>query len=177
MSRFEYEQTAKNSGPWARCLAISLFLVAAALVLTSLSVEAYRSILQLCALLVLTVAVLLTVRFVVKTYVYRLEARADGGHDLVIVDVQAKARRVVVRLSVQRQAARLLTRPGDISAAIADKTLTVYRYCTDLFPKGTALLVARDGDEDVAVLFQPDETLRTMLVTLLERRDGPAPSA
>ena len=172
MQPMEYEQTAVNTGGIARWSAVSLFLLAAALVLTSINISAFRAVFQLAALFVLTVAVLLTVRFVVKKYVYRTERQANGDFDFVIVDVQAKKRSVAVRLSFATQITGFTDDSEEIRTIRKNKQIHCYPYCTDFAPKNACALLAMDGDERVAVIFQPNETMRQIVRSLMDGLSG-----
>lgn len=163
---YEYEQIKRPTGYVARGIAISLFLVAAAAVVTSLTRQAYRSLFQLAAMLCLTAAAFLTVSFVLRTYLFRTELRESGEYDLVIVQLRGNRRTVNVRLSLTRQATGFSDDPAEVRRARSDPSLKRYVYCNDLCPQDLSVLLARDGDEEIAVFFQPDGRMKQVIRSL-----------
>lgn len=164
---YEYEQKARPQSQLARVIAITLFLIAGATFLTTFGMKSYAWVGQFAALVLLTAAALLTVEFVVKTYFYRTEKRGDGDYDFVIVDVQAKRRSVLVRLSFRKQIDTFLEDAESISRVKKDKGVRTYSHCPDLMPAGACAILAHDGDETICVIFEPDETMKKTIRALV----------
>lgn len=167
MEDFENEQIARSSDPLAKWLAIALFLIAGGLIITSLSMKSYRIILQAGALLLLTAAVFIAVKYVLRTFVYRTEKRESGDYDFVIVDVRGERRVVSVRLSFANQITGYTDDIDEIARIRKKREIRCYLYCTDMKPKEASLLFAHDGDEKIAVIFQPSPAMRDTVRNLV----------
>ena len=111
------------------------------------------------ALFLLTGALLLTVRYLVRRYVYRLTETEDGDFDFVVLEISGKRTVCVCRVSVD--SFRAFARAEKIH-----RVKTTYNWCIE--PHATAyLLTLVDGEEQVVVRFSPDDVMASMIETAL----------
>ncbi len=164
---YEHEQITRSTDPLAKWLSIGLFLIAAALVAVSILVSAFRMFYQLGAIVLLTVSVFIFVKYVARTYQYRTERRENGDYDFIITDIRRTQRIVAVRLSFARQINGYTDDPEEIARIRKDRSIRCYTYCPDLKPEEASLLFANDGEDRIAVIFQPDTEMREVVRSLV----------
>ena len=119
--------------------------------------------LWLCAsLFALTAALLITTRYLVRRYVYRLIAREDGGFDFVVLEISGKRTVCVCRVSTD--SFRTITREEK-----GKRVRPTYDWSTDLGARGY-LLTLTDGEgrffeegEEITVRFSPDREMAAMI--------------
>ena len=104
---------------------------------------------QLLSVILLTAAVLITVRYLLRDYIYRVETNADGEVTcLVIVEVMGKRRTVMSRLSVEEIGQILLGREiGGKKAIRKLQKKGVYRYISQMSRDESAFLEILDDEK------------------------------
>jgi len=115
----------------------------------------YVPIWQFGSLFCLTVALLITARWLARRYVYRLVALDDGGFDFEVIEVRGKRPICVCRVGVE--AFRAIAREEK-----RGRERPTYDWRVGM--EGQAyLLTLADGEETVTVRFSPDKTLAAMI--------------
>lgn len=119
----------------------------------------YPLVWHCAAMFLLTGALLVTVRYLVKRYVYRITETDDGDFDFVVLEISGKRTVCVCRVSV------------DCFRAFAPveknkRVETTYNWCVEPHAAGY-LLTLVDGEEQVTVRFSPDAVMAAMIETVL----------
>ena len=102
----------------------------------------------------LTAALLITVRYLLRRYVYQLSATGDGGFDFVVTEISGKQTLCVCRISTD--AFRAIAREEK-----GKRTRLTYDWSTDL-GASAYLLTMMDGEE-ITVRFSPDREMAAMI--------------
>lgn len=122
----------------------------------------YGPVWLFAALFSLTAALLITVRYLVRRYVYRFVGREDGGFDFVVLEISGKRTLCVCRVSTDAFRALVREEKGK-------RTRPTYDWSTELgAPRH--LLTMTDGDgrffeesEEITVRFSPDREMVAMI--------------
>ena len=114
----------------------------------------YGLIWHFAALFSLTVALLVTVRYLVRRYVYRIVATEDGGFDFVVLEISGKRTVCVCRVSTDSFRAIVREEKGK-------RIRLTYDWSTDLGTRAY-LLTLTDGEE-ITVRFSPDREMAAMI--------------
>ena len=104
----------------------------------------YRSAFQLVSFSLMTVAILLCVRFLFRSYCYRLEP-CDGGVDFVVLELSRRGADTVCRLSMS---ALLSVEPAtreNLAEKKKNRGIKIYNYCVDIAPDDALLLCFADS--------------------------------
>lgn len=122
------------------------FFAASLLLFAASGVRAlpYRSIVQLVSFSLMTVAILVCVRYLFRSYCYKLEPSADGT-DLVVLELSRRGAETVCRLSLS---ALLSVEPATREALAEkrkNKNIKIYNYCVDIAPDDALLLCFYDS--------------------------------
>ena len=159
----------------ARRVATALFAASMALFAVS-GVRAlpYRSVAQLFSFALMTAAILVCVRYLFRSYCYRVEDSEDGP-ELAVIEQSRKGSVTVCRLSM---AALLSVEPWTPELATqkrAQKNIKIYNYCVDVRPADAYLLSFADStyspsDTPICLKIQCDDTFRTTLESFLQNR-------
>ena len=122
---------------------------------------------QLLCVLFLTAAVYLTVRYLLRSYTYRIAPREDGtlGElDLTVIEQVGRRRDAVCRISLADiEAADPITRENEKRLRAERRGQTTFAYYAELAPEHLCLLTVRDREKRVFVLLQTDEKLCSIL--------------
>ncbi len=104
----------------------------------------YRSAVQLVSFSLMTVAILVCVRYLFRSYCYKLEPSADGM-EFVVLELSKRGADVVCRLSLS---ALFSVEPATREALAEkrkDKNIKIYNYCVDIAPDDAFLLNFHDS--------------------------------
>ena len=159
----------------AKKMATAIF--AASLVLFAVSgikVIPYRSILQLFSFALMTAAIMVCVRYLFRSYCYRVE-ESDDGYDFLVLELSKSGAQTVCRLSMDALlAVEPLTR--ELAAEKkAQKHLKIYNYCVDIAPKDVLLLTCADsaympGDDPICLKIQSDADFQAFLSSFVPKQ-------
>ena len=129
----------------------------------------YPALYQLLAVILLTVAVLVIVRYLLRDYVYAIHADEDGdGCELVIVEILGKKQTVVCRVSLA-DVEKMLPRNIYLQTRSKQKT-EVYHYVSEMFPEHAFYLEASNGEKYFFVEILADQGL-SQLISSYKKQD------
>lgn len=129
----------------------------------------YPALYQLLAVILLTVAVLVIVRYLLRDYVYAIHADEDGdGCELVIVEILGKKQTVVCRVSLadvekMLPCALFLKSEGKRKGEI-------YRYVSEMFPEDAFFLEVSNSEKHFFVEILADQRL-SQLISSCKKQD------
>ena len=127
----------------------------------------YPILYQLISVLLLTAAVLITVRYLLRDYIYRVTVKEDGSADFTITEVMGKRKTVVCRISVgeiQEITPLLGLSPKEISQKCGKAVL--YRYVSQWKPSSPYLLEIFDDEKSYFLEISADQGLVDLLLDL-----------
>ena len=144
---------------------------------------AYASIIQLVAVMLLTVAIYLLTSFTLKRYTYKIDFRVgDGdtvsdGYDFYIIENKGKRNITLVRIDLKFLRA-VTAETKENRKALRDEVKSkgelakFYTYCPDMYPNN-AIWAYFDGvcdgvNGDIAIRFCPDDKLKEILEGFLK---------
>lgn len=119
----------------------------------------YALVWQFAALCLLTAALLITTRYLLKEYIYRFVPTADGGFDFVVHERSGKKSICVCRVSVDTFRAFA---PADRQKRVG----VAYHWCVE--PRAASYLLTltdSDGEEETetVIRFSPDREMAAMI--------------
>ena len=168
----QYIPAAKNNR--AKKTATAIF--AASLVLFAVSgIKAipYHSVLQLVSFALMTAAIMVCVRYLFRSYCYRVEV-CDDGYEFVVLELSKSGAQTVCRLSMGALlSAERFTR--ELAAEKkAQKGLKIYNYCVDIAPTDALLLTFADStyapsDTPICLKIQSDAEFESVLSGFLAK--------
>ena len=151
----EYTCAPKSRSRRAYLYVLGCVLLATALwTVPAMTNAPYDLIWHFAALFSLTVALLVTVRYLVRRYVYRIVATEDGGFDFVVLEISGKRTVCVCRVSTDSFRAIVREEKGK-------RIRPTYDWSTDLGTRAY-LLTLTDGEE-ITVRFSPDREMAAMI--------------
>ncbi len=162
----QYIPAAKNNR--AKKTATAIF--AASVVLFALSGWKglpYRFTVQLVSFALMTAAIMVCVRYLFRSYCYRVEA-CDDGYEFVVLELSKSGAQTVCRLSM----AALLSVERLTKELAAEKKaqrgLKIYNYCVDIAPADPLLLTFADStyspsDTPICLKIQSDADFESVL--------------
>ena len=180
---YTYETVHKNQ--IATTIAFILTVVAfGAIFFVSANPIPYASIVQLVAVMLLTVAVYLVTSFSLKAYTYKVDFRTGNGdtvsdgYDFYIIEKRGKRNIMLVRIDL-KYLREIKTETKENRKALREEIRSkgelakFYTYCPDLCPKN-AVWAYFDGvcdgvSGDIAIRFCPDEKLLEILEVFLNK--------
>jgi len=123
----------------------------------------YPALYQLFAVILLTVAILVTVRYLLRDYVYCVREDENGEADeLTVVEIMGKKQTVTCRVSL-RDVGRILPRSVFVQSKMQRKN-TVYRYVSEMFPKDGYFVEILNQDQEFFIELCADD----MLIELMQ---------
>ncbi len=168
-----YEWIPTKNNRKAMNLILCLFLGAGLLMATTVAFRGmpYRWAFQLLALGLLTAAIFLTTRYVMKSFLYRVVSDGQGGHDLTVSELTSGGRRqiTVCRVGLSGIYERILLdfTDGGASATrwhqIKKQRRKIFDYSADLKPDKSIVLYLNEGGEDLTLRLDYDEALWNLL--------------
>ena len=118
----------------------------------------YPALYQLLAVILLTVAVLMIVRYLLRDYVYAIHADESGEvREFVIVEVMGKKQSVVCRVSLA-DVDNMLPR-ADFLKSERRRQMEIYRYVSEMFPENAFYLEIANEEKRFFVEVLADRTL------------------
>lgn len=145
-------------------LGISLALAAACFGVSNLPEIPFVAFYQLVMVFCLMCAILVTVRCLMRNYVYCVAPRADGQDgdppDFTVTEIYGNRVSVVCRISVNdlRGVVRV-TRKNKSAVSAMQKRKRVYHYTASLRPDPLYILVAEEEGEEILLHICADEGL------------------
>ena len=145
-------------------LGIALVLAAAAFGVSCIPGLSFVVLYQLLTVFCLMSAILVTVRYLMRDYIYRVEPRAGGREgeapDFTVTERCGNRLSVVCRLSVTdlRRLTRV-TRQNRAELAARQKRRRVYGYTAVMRPENRYVLTAEDSGEEIFLSICADEGL------------------
>ena len=168
MKLFEFTPK-KNANKLA---AITGILIIGAVLLLCITVIlgelAYRWILQLAGIIMLTAGVFITSRYVMKSYVYSI-IEVDGGNDLTVTEIQCRHTITVCRISISgieqiyvvdkkdREAY------GEVKKKAKAGARKRFNYCADFLEQKYICILCTECGESLAIELSWDESLERLL--------------
>ncbi len=158
----------------AKKIATALFAVSLLLFAVSgIRALPYRSVAQLFSFALMTAAIMVCVRYLFRSYAYRIEPCEDG-FEFVVLELSKGGSTTVCRLST---AALLAVEPWTDELAKekrAQKGLKIYNYCVDVAPADAFLLSFADstyapGEMPICLKIQCDDTFKNTLHSFLQK--------
>lgn len=143
----------------AGILAIALYLVSA------LPGTTFAWAFQLGAVLCLTLAVLVTARFLLRRFVYSVEPSDRGsGTDFVIRELYGKRVTTVCRIALEEiRRVEPWTKESRSHLASEKNGKRFYRYVAELSSRDTVLIQAEESGEECFLLISADAQLSAIL--------------
>ena len=161
-----YEYTPHSSKLREKITAAVAGIIAIALYMVSvLPGTMYAWAFQLGAVLCLTLAVLVTVRFLLRQFVYRIEPSDHGnGTDFVILEIYGKRVTTVCRISPEDiRRVEPWTKESKSRLASEKNGKRFYRYVAELSPRDATLLETEESGETCFLLISADAQLSAIL--------------
>ena len=155
-------------------LGVSLVLAAACFGVSNIPGLSFVAIYQLLMVFCLMSAILVTLRCLMRNYVYRVEPRANGQEgdppDFTVTEIYGNRVSVVCRSSVDdlRRVMRV-TRKNKSAVSAMQKRKRVYHYTATLRPDNLWVLVAEDADEEIFLHICADDGLIRTLTQYAEQ--------
>lgn len=160
-----YEITPQKSNKKAQqCSAVLLITSFAAMFFSAMTWVAYRSIIQIIALVMMGISVLLLTRYVLSGYTYAIVANDDGSHDITVTELKRKSRITVCRIglsSIERVVC--VDRSNKEAIAQEAKTYKRFNYCVDIRPDKSICFFAEECEEKFAITLSYDQKLFDIL--------------
>ena len=120
---------------------------------------------QLLAVGMLMMAVFITSRYIMKSYVYAITEQ-DGDRLLTVTEIQGRHTITVCRISltnIQEVTVADNGQDAPVKNRIRSEKRKSYNYCIDFFEDKYACVFACEGGEDIAVKLSFDEKLCELL--------------
>jgi hypothetical protein len=152
-------------------LLTSALLIGAALMLAFTVIfknVPYKWAFQLIGVGMLAIGIFYLSRYVMRSFIYRVE-RTDDGTDLTVTEVQGRKAITVCRISVEGIEEVYTACPADrnemteaLNKAKKNKRKH-YNYCVDMFGDKCLFVLATECGEDISLRLSYDETLEQWL--------------
>ncbi len=137
-----------------------------------------RAYSEVLGLVVLSFAILVAGRYLLKDFVYMLGETEDGDCEFTVIEVQGKRRTAVCRIALSEIDGAFVETPEE-RGAIKERLRETkrYDYCPDLLPYRSLYLLFSDRDRAVSVRIEPDEKMEELILRLSDslrarRMDG-----
>lgn len=163
-----YEHIPQKNSSRLSTLCITLFIGSAVVFgfTTVLGDMPFRWVFQLIALGMLTAGVFVTSRYIMKSFIYRIE-QGEQGADLTVTEIQNRHRITVCRISVCNvENLRVLDDKDSYreeKKMIKAEHRKYYDYCPDPFPRKKLCLRVTECGESLAVFLSYDKELENIL--------------
>lgn len=119
---------------------------------------------QLLSVVLLTVAVLITVRYLMRDYIYRLAADEEGNpRELIVTEVMGKRRTVVCRVWTADVVQIRLGKETDKNWRHSLKKQGIYRYVSQMQSENSAFLEILDDGKSYFLEIEADQQLISLL--------------
>ena len=122
----------------------------------------YPSLYQLLAVILLTVAVLMIVRYLLRDYVYAIHADENGeASELIIVEIMGKKQSVVCRVSLA-DVDKMIPCALFLKSELRRQT-EIYRYVSEMVPENAFYLEISSAGKQFVVEILADRTLEKLI--------------
>lgn len=122
----------------------------------------YPALYQLFAVILLTVAVLVIVRYLLRDYVYCIREDENGeACELSIVELMGKKQTVVCRVSLE-EVENILPRSVFVQSGMR-RGNEIYRYVSEMFPENAFFVEILNGEKKFYVEICADRTLTELI--------------
>ncbi len=108
-------------------------------------------------------AIFILVKFVVMSYVYRIEEKEDGTADLYVIEASAKRNRKLCLISLESVSELVELPDGKIKNSAAAGAERVYNFCLELSPSRAWALLVEDGDGRYAIKLPHDDEMINLI--------------
>ena len=126
----------------------------------------FRWIFQIAGMAMLGVGVFLTARFVMKSYIYRIESTQSGA-DLTVTEMQGRSITTVCRLSLSgiEEVCGADTKDAvrDASKRAQSEGRKIFNYCADIKNEKVLCIFATECGEEILIKLSYDEELERQL--------------
>ena len=129
----------------------------------------YSYIFQILGIAVLSVAIFMTTRYMVRKYVYSTMKAGDEDYDFVINEISGKRSKAVCRMNMDEITDFIYSESGKIPEKYAGKNgkdILRFDYCQDFLPGGAYYLYAELREGKVCIKFSPDAKLAGIIESL-----------
>ena len=157
----------------AKTVGMTLFILSLIIFFVSgIEGMAYPAILQMVAIITMTVAILLVGKYLTRAYRYRVE-KTNGEYEFIVDEISKTSMVTVCRLELSKLSAVEAWTKG----YKPPKGARIYNYCVDIAPADSYLLTFLDGafsmnGENIYVRVCPDERLIEILENFLKQNGG-----
>ncbi len=138
----------------------------------------FRWVFQLAGLVLLTVAIFLTTRYVMKSFLYRIVSDDRGGYDLTVTELTSGGKRkiTVCRVGLDGIYKTVFLNANDPASAerwraIKKERRKIFDYAVDLKPERFIVVYLRESGEDLTLRLSYDGTLFDLLTSYGARED------
>ena len=136
---------------------------------------AFRWVFQLTALGMFTAAIFITTRYVMKSFVYRIESSdntedENSSPDLTVTEIQNRHTITVCRLALSGIEETVILTPdnkataSDLKQRIKSEHRKFYNYCADFMPQKQICILVTECGEKLAVYLSYDEELERIFM-------------
>lgn len=167
---YKYSPKSKNSCAKVLTVVLALF----AILLVSIPVEKYRSLVRLAGYICATAMIYIVIRYLIDRYVYEIvPGEREGVPDLVITRYRGKRMVVVCRVGLGKPECVGLE---EYIPAKRPKKAKLHNYTVDIFPKAWILWIDMDGDGGndgnvrEGVLFMPNKKMVNVICHCIEKK-------
>ena len=159
-----YEYIPNPKKKKAKVLGTVLFFLSLVLfAMSGFKAFAYTGVLQTVSIAMMSAAILIMGRYLLKSYLYRIEENGD----FVVEEISRTMCYAVCRLELSK-----LTDLRPWSKEAKPKKVKLYNYCVDLAPADSYRLTFLDGEETIYIRFSPDEKMLSLLQAALAENGG-----
>lgn len=131
----------------------------------------YRWILQLISLGLLTAAIFMMTRYIMRIYIYRILNLENGNLDLTVTEAKSGGRGQITVCRIALTGIRKCVCADDSPDSEGNRLLAnkkkerkkIFDYCADLHPVQSIVLVAEEGGEELILRLSYDPTLFDLL--------------
>ena len=148
---------------------ISVLLFGGALIMifpSFFSALPFRWAFQIIGMTMLGVGIFLSTRFVMKSYVYRIES-TDGRTDLTVTEIQGKSTTTVCRLSISGIESVIVAEGADASKSASKRAQNegrkIFNYCADIKNDKMLCVFATECGEPLLIKLAFDGELQALL--------------
>ncbi len=136
----------------------------------------YATLLQVIGIAVLSIAVFMTTRYMVRRYVYSIVEAGEGSYDFVVNEISGNRSKAVCRIAMDEITDFVYSENGKTPQKYAGKNgkdILRFDYCQDFMPKDSHYLYAHLREGKVSIRFSPDKKLVDIIETLRPREYDP----
>lgn len=175
---FMYSYSYRPPRDIKKCSLVSMigFLVGFGLVYVSAFLP-YSYIFQILGIAVLAIAIFVTTRYIVRSYVYSIQKAGENDYDFVVNEISGKRSKAVCRINMDEITDFVYSENGKTPLKYSGKSgrdILRFDYCQDFLPGKAHYLYAHLREGKICVRFSPDEKLTQTIESLRPREYEPA---